>query len=364
MYQMCRLHINPTGFNTQKSTNRSFTSNPKGGPPAPLVGAFTKMASAIPSPKSAWENSKVTASRFTLPMAMWCSFCTWVLVKSGKFFWGLISCMAFGGRRAPYIPMKVFKTGAPHWLTIGIHIHGRVWLPWKKPGPKPLAGFLWKVTLKTADTQPASPIFGCVQPLKFKYPPGIQCGNGKFTHVLWDVSGTKGWSALPMVVFLGAKGDQFLISYLLVTKAHAQNLGTSFWHIIGTRRSTQFSRSPAFFLTTVLHSAWDITKSFGFCIITTWDPPKKSHKFWYSESLVVLLAGRAFARAMGQPLKHQDRCESRVGAWCEMAWNWLRVDGTSVKAFENSWNSSGLFMQKTLSQSWKWNLTNKMSTEK
>lgn len=28
--QMCRLHVNPTGFNTQKSTNRSFTSNPKG----------------------------------------------------------------------------------------------------------------------------------------------------------------------------------------------------------------------------------------------------------------------------------------------------------------------------------------------
>lgn len=92
LYQMCRLRINPREFNTQKSTNRSFTSNPKGGPPAPLVGAFTKMASAIPSPKSAWENSKVTASRFTLPMAMWCSFCTWVLVKSGKFYWGLISC--------------------------------------------------------------------------------------------------------------------------------------------------------------------------------------------------------------------------------------------------------------------------------
>lgn len=93
-----------------------------------------------------------------------------------------------------------------------------------------------------------------MQLLKFKYPPGIQCGNGKFTHVLWDVSGTKGWSALPMVVFLGAKGDQFF-DKLLVTKAHAQNLGTSFWYIIGTRRSTQFVDLQNFFWTTVLHSA-------------------------------------------------------------------------------------------------------------
>lgn len=60
--------------------------------------------------------------------------------------------------------------------------------------------------------------------------------------VLWDVSGTKGWSALPIVVFSGSEGpcakfrDQFL--------AH-----------IGTRRSTQFVDLQNFFWTTVLHSA-------------------------------------------------------------------------------------------------------------
>ena len=263
---MCRLRINPREFNTQKSTNRSFTSNPKGGPPAPLVGAFTKMASAIPSPKSAWENSKVTASRFTLPMAMWCSFCTWVLVKSGKFYWGLISCRKtwhlgragplysdeslqdWGSSLADYRnshPWPCVTSMEETWIQaagmfslegscqLGTHpqLDINILENWTasytsiEQDTRSILYFyassLWKVTLKTADTQPVSAFLVVCNHLS--------SSTVSSRNTMWQ------WKIHPWFcgTFLVQRDGQLCqLLFFLGVKAHAQNVGTSFWHIL------------------------------------------------------------------------------------------------------------------------------------